>query len=164
MDSVGGEDPFASESSWPFTLHQETLDACSEFLTQSGDGARVLRIFGSSGAGKSFLVRELMTRLATGDKQEVGLYADVPPGDLEASAWPDRIGLLLSASRSPSRDQPSFVGKRAAKSWATASRSAPTRGTTYGYQASRELSGQIPLVGPFVKGLISSGSPSQVNR
>jgi tetratricopeptide (TPR) repeat protein len=159
MVMAADDNPFASESSWPFTLHQADLAAASDFLTQPCGAARVLRIFGSSGAGKSFMVRELMTRLATGDKHEVGLYADVPPGDLEASAWPDRLGALMGAPRTPTRDMPSFVGKRAAKAWASASSGAPSRSATYGYQASRELSGQIPLVGPFVKGLIPQAVP-----
>lgn len=154
MSDAGAGNLFASESAWPFCLNQRELDRCREFLTQPDDSPRVLRVFGRSGAGKSFLVRELMSRLSTGDKNEVGLYVDVPPGDLEASTWLDRLATLLSARRVASRDAPSFVGRKVTKAWSSASRDSPGRGVTYGYQASRELTAQIPVVGPLVKGLM----------
>lgn len=161
MPSAGAGDPFASESAWPFRLNQRELDRCREFLTQPGDAPRVLRVFGPSGAGKSFLVRELMTQLSTGAKNEVGLYVDVPPGDLEACTWLDRLAALLSAHGVASRDAPSFVGRKVAKAWSSASHDGPGKGVTYGYQASRELTAQIPVVGPLVKGLMPQAVPAR---
>lgn len=161
MSAVAAGDPFASESSWPFVLNRTKLDACREFLADPVETPRVLRIFGPSGAGKSFLVRELLTQLSSDDRNAVGLYVDVPAGDLEASALPDRLALLLSSRRTASRDAPSFVGRKAAKAWASTTGGGPGKGATYGYQASRELSGQIPVVGPFVKGLIPQTIPSR---
>lgn len=161
MSGAGAGDPFASESAWPFRLNQRALDRCRGFLTQSGAAPRVLRLFGPSGAGKSFLVREVMSQLSTGDKNEVGLYVDVPPGDLEASMWLDRLGTLLSVHGVGSRDSPSFVGRKVTKAWSSASRNAPRKGMNYGYQASRELTAQIPVVGPFVKGLMPQAVPTR---
>ncbi len=161
MSVAAAGDPFASESSWPFVLNQRKLDDARAFLTESAEGPRVLRVFGSSGAGKSFLVRELLTQLSSGDKDDVGLYLDVPAGELEASTLPDRLALLLSNQRTASRDAPSFVGRKVAKAWASALGGGPGKGATYGYQASRELSGQLPVVGPFVKGLIPQNVPSR---
>lgn len=158
---MGAGDLFTSESAWPFTLNRSKLDMARTFIADSGPGPRVLRLFGSSGTGKSFLVRELMSQLSTGDKNELGLYLDMPAGDLEASGSLDRLAMVMQVSRSASRDAPSFVGKKAAKAWLAASRDVPGKGVTYGYQASRELTAQIPVVGPFVKGLIPQAIPGR---
>ncbi len=163
MSVAAAGDPFASESSWPFLLNQRKLEAARAFLTEPAEGPRVLRVFGSSGTGKSFLVRELLTQLSSGDKDDVGLYLDVPAGEYEASTLPDRLALLLSNQRTATRDAPSFVGRKVAKAWASALEGGPGKGATYAYQTSRELSGQLPVVGPFVKGLIPQDIPRRTS-
>lgn len=161
MAVAAASDPFASESSWPFVLNETKLKAARAFLTDPGEGPRVLRVFGPSGCGKSFLVRELLTQLSSGDKDDIGLYLDVPAGEVEASTLPDRLALLLSNQRTATRDAPSYVGRKVAKAWTSALRGGPGKGATYAYQASRELSGQVPLIGPFMKGLIPQDIPSR---
>ena len=71
------------------------------------------------------------------------------------------LGVLLSSSRSSSRDAPSFVGRKAAKSWASSTRGSPGTGLTYGYSASRELTGQIPGAGPFIKAMMPQSLPGR---
>lgn len=144
----------ASEADWPFRLHVTELARCVEFLARSGPGPRVLRVFGPSGTGKSFLVRELMTRLEVDEKNGLGLYMDVPSGDLEASALLTRLDLLLSIPRKPSRDAPCFVGRKAVRGWVSVKRGTSARRASYAYQAARDLAAQIPVAGPFIKALL----------
>lgn len=161
MQSAGSAAPFFTESAWPFCLHLSELASVRTFLDESPDAPRVVRILGPSGAGKSFLVRELMAQLNRGDRNEAGLYVDMPPGELEASSWLHRLAALLSAPRVASRDSPSFVGKKVARAWASSSRGGPSWGATYGYEASRGLAAQIPVAGPFVKELMPPTIPSR---
>lgn len=150
---------FASESAWPFSLHTSQLKSCEEFLTQEGRTPRILRIFGPSGTGKSFLIRELMAQAAaTARKNGFGLYLDVPAEDLEAAALFERLDLLLSYHRHASRDTPSFVDRKAARSWNAAKRGG-SGWASYIYLAFRDLIGQIPVAGPFVKALLPQSLP-----
>src|SRR5260370_567079 len=132
MDSLSARSMFASETAWPFRLHLSQLASCREFLGRPGR-PRLLRIFGPSGVGKSFLVRELMVHTATEDKNGLGLYLDVPPGELEASALLDKLDVLLSDRRQATRDAPSFVGRKTARSWNSTKRGTSAAGVSYGY-------------------------------
>jgi tetratricopeptide (TPR) repeat protein len=122
----------------------------------------VLRIFGPSGTGKSFLVRELMVKTAAERKHRLGLYLDVPPSDLEASALFEKLDILLSDRREASRDAPSFVDRKAVRSWISAKRGGSAKWVSYVYLASRELTAQIPLVGPFIRALLPQSAPIKV--
>ncbi len=162
MGSASVRPTFGSEAAWPFRLHLSQLARCQDFLTRSGPTPRLLRIFGRSGAGKSFLVRELMVEAASAKDRGIGLYVDVPPGELEASALLSRIDVLLSERRAPSRDAPSFVDKKCARSWIAAKRGTTLREPAYGYRATRDLTAQIPLVGPFIQAILPQASLSPV--
>lgn len=143
---------FASEAAWPFGLRQAEFTRSLDFLNGSEPGPRVLRVFGESGSGKSFLSRELLVQ-SSDEKEGIGLYLDVPAGEIEAAAAFDRLDLMLSHPRSGSRDAPSFVGHRACKAWLAANKGT-SRGVAYGYRAGRDLTAQIPLAGPFVKAML----------
>lgn len=149
---------FESEASWPFSLRTDELDRCLSFLGAGGT-PRVLRIFGSSGAGKSFLVRELMVHAPSGGDEAVGLYIDVPASDLEAAALFEGLDALLSTRREATRDAPSSVGRKAARAWVSAKRGRSGRRVSYGYQVSRDLIAQIPVVGPFIKAVLPQTAP-----
>ena len=153
---------FASEAGWPFRLHVSQLVNCREFLARPATSPRVLRIFGFSGAGKSFLVRELMVEAEADEKDGLGLYVDVPPGDLEASALLDKLDDLLSERREATRDTPTFVTRKAARSWKSAKLGISAKRIAYVYRASRDLTAQIPLVGPFIKALLPESVPMKV--
>jgi tetratricopeptide (TPR) repeat protein len=109
--------------------------------------------------GKSFLVRELMVQAAADEKDGIGLYVDIPASDLEAATLFDKLDALLSHRREASRDAPSFVGRKAARSWLSARRGGTAKGVSYAYRASRDLVAQIPVVGPFIKALLPESAP-----
>jgi hypothetical protein len=153
---------FASEAAWPFWLHSTQLDDCAEFFARPPATSRILRIFGASGSGKSFLVRELMVRQSGRVKDALGLYVDVPPSDLEAAGLFDKLDCLLSDRREASRDAPSFVGKRAVRAWQAAQRGRSGKRASYLYLAVRDLVWQIPLVGPFIKALLPQAAPARL--
>ena len=103
-----------------------------------------------------------MVQAAADAKDGLGLYFDVPPSDLEASALFDRFDSLLSERREATRDTPSFVGRKAARAWISAKRGRRARGASYVYLAFRDLVGQIPIVGPFIKALLPQSAPTRV--
>jgi len=152
---------FETEAAWPFRLHVGQLDACLQFLVHDGSRPRILRIFGSSGSGKTFLVRQLMVEMAADDKESIGLYVDVPASDLESAAILDKLDVLLREPRIATRDAPSFVGKKSARSWLTARRGLSKK-VSYGYRATRDLTAQIPLAGPFIKALLPQSVTTEV--
>ncbi len=152
--AASGSAAFASESSWPFSLRSSQLASCQEFLGEHTGGSRVLRVFGESGVGKSFLARELLVRAAKDDPKAMGIYLDVPPAELEASALLARVDDLLSERRVASRDAPSFVSTKVARAWLAAKRGRSARRLTYLYLIARDLISQIPIVGPFIKALL----------
>lgn len=146
--------PFASESTWPFALRHDRLQEGVEFVRDESDHPRVLRISGPSGTGKSFLARELLVQASTDDKYGLGLYLDVPPGELEASALLAKIESALTEPTPVSRQDPSFVGTKVVRSWMAFANGTTTKKRSYGYGVFRELTGQIPLLGPFLKALM----------
>src|SRR6187455_3370167 len=91
---------FESEAAWPFTLRKRELAECIEYLSGTSS-PRVLRIFGSSGSGKSFFVRELLSRYTVSQPDGVALYIDIPPSDFEATKLFDQINILLARPRQP---------------------------------------------------------------
>ena len=152
--ALPGASPFASESTWPFALRQDRLQKGVEFLRSDADHPRVLRISGPSGTGKSFLARELLVQESSDDKHGLGLYLDVPPGELEASALLAKIESALAEPTAVSRQDPSFVGTKVVRSWMASANGTTTKKRSYGYGVFRELTGQIPLLGPFLKALL----------
>lgn len=100
-----------------------------------------------------------MVQAAADQPDGLGLYVDIPPSDLEASALFDKLDLLLSDRREASRDAPSFVGGKAARAWLSAKRGRSAKRVSYLYLAFRDLVGQIPLVGPFIKALLPQSAP-----
>lgn len=95
-----------------------------------------------------------MAQLATEEQDALGLYVDVPPTDLEAAAFLQRLDALLSVERRSSRDTPSFVSRKAARAWRSDKRGVSARRFAYFVGVSRDLAGQIPVVGPFLKALL----------
>lgn len=127
---------------------------CHEFLAAQESKPRVLRIFGASGTGKSFLVREVMVQAAVPEKDGIAIYLDVPPGELEASAILDKLDSLLTRPHKSSRAAPSFVSRKVARAWISVRSGRSAKRLSYLYGAFRELVAQIPLVGPFIKPLL----------
>ena len=103
-----------------------------------------------------------MVQAAANAEDGVGLYVDVPPSDLEASALLDKLDALLSDRREASRDAPSFVGRKVARSWVSAKRGRSAKGASYVYLAFRDLIGQIPGLGPFIKALLPQSTPTKL--
>jgi tetratricopeptide (TPR) repeat protein len=142
-------------------LRTEELETSLEFLSAEDPGARALRISGPSGAGKSFLAREILVR-ASARRNALGIYVDVPAGELEGSALLSKIDDLLSAPRSPTRDAPSFVDRKISRSWQARKRGRSGRRLSYAYLVFRDLVAQIPLVGPFIKAVLPQSAPLRV--
>ncbi len=97
--------------------------------------------------------------MAAQEKDGLGLYLDVPPTDLEASALFDKLDSLLSHRREASRDAPSFVSRKAVRSWIAARSGRSAKRISYFYLAFRDLTAQIPLVGPFIQAFIPRSAP-----
>jgi hypothetical protein len=97
--------------------------------------------------------------MAAGEKSGLGLYLDVPPADLEASALFDTLDSLLSSRRESSRDAPSFVRGEAVRSWISAKSGRSASRISYFYTVFRDLIGQIPIVGPFIRALLPQSAP-----
>lgn len=154
MNSVATRSIFSSEGAWPLILRRSQLSACQEFLYGRSHVPRVLRVFGSSGSGKSFLVRELMVQAVAEVRRGLGIYVDVPPGELEAFALLEKLDTLLGRRCESSRDFPSFVDRKAARAWASVKGGRRAQGISYGYSAFRDLVGQVPAMGPFLKALM----------
>jgi hypothetical protein len=100
-----------------------------------------------------------MVQAAADEEHGLGLYFDVPPSDLEASNLVDKLDALLSGRHEASRDAPSFVDRKTARSWISAKRGGSAKWASYFYLASRDLTAQIPLVGPFIKALLPQSVP-----
>ena len=159
MTSLSAGSRFASESTWPFSLRTTELAMCRDFLASQGSTPRILRVFGASGTGKSFLVRELMVQSAAREKDGIGVYLDVPPGELEASAILDKLDSILSRPHKTSRNAPSFVSRKASRAWVSVKSGRSAKRLSYLYGAFRELTGQIPFIGPFIKALLPASAP-----
>ena len=156
MSSISGQSYFESESSWPFRLHHDEMADCLDFIDGPEPAPRVVRVFGRSGTGKSFLAREVLVRASTDDKNGLGVYLDVPPGGLEASAFFEKLESLLARPSGADRERPTFVGRRVARAWNASKRGRASRKRTYVYGVGRDLIAQIPVVGPFIKALLPS--------
>jgi hypothetical protein len=150
---------FASEAAWPFKLRISQLASCRDFLTREGRAPRLLRVCGPSGTGKSFLVRELIVQAAAEQPDGVALYVDIPPDELEGAALFEKLDALLSERRSASRDAPSSVDRKTARAWLSAKSGRSAKRLTYAYGAARDLVGQIPVAGPFIKALLPFSAP-----
>jgi len=146
---------FRSEAAWPFALREEELLDCLAFLnTVDQSNPAVLRLFGESGSGKTFFSRELLTRFAKANPQRLILYLDTPAADLEATEFTAKLDVLLSRERIPDRDKPIQVPSKVVAKW-LARKKRPLRWkTSYAYRVTRDLIGQIPVIGPFVKAIL----------
>jgi tetratricopeptide (TPR) repeat protein len=100
-----------------------------------------------------------MVQAATYGKGGIGVYLDVPPGELEASAIFEKLDSLLSGPRKASRDAPSFVSRKAARAWISAKSGRAAKRVSYLYGTFRELAAQVPLAGPFIKALLPASAP-----
>jgi predicted NACHT family NTPase len=98
MSQSSAENLFRSENVWPFLFRKFELEKCVDFLAANNNGiAKYLRISGASGVGKSFFVRELLLRCANTVGENVVIYVDSPPSDLEASELFRKIDLIISS-------------------------------------------------------------------
>jgi len=153
---------FTSEGAWPFTLRTSQLETCRDFLACDDGAPRILRVRGASGTGKSFLVRELLVQAAAQGRGQLTLYVDTPPAELEGSALPEKLDALLRERRTANRDAPSSVSRKTARAWTSARSGLRARRVTYGYGATRDLIGQIPVAGPFIKALMPQAAPKRL--
>ena len=158
VKSVSAWSCFESESRWPFRLRRDELAECRAFMDDPVSAPRVVRIFGPSGTGKSFLARELLVQASSDDKNGLGVYLDVPRGCLEASALLERLESILARPSGATRDRPSFVGRRVARSWNGSRRNAAFGKRSYAYGVVRDLTGQIPVAGPFIKAALPTSA------
>ena len=158
VKSVSAWSCFESESSWPFRLRSDELAECRVFVDGPVPAPRVVRVFGPSGTGKSFLARELLVQASSDDKNGLGVYLDVPRGCLEASALLERLESILAKPSGATRDRPSFVGRRVARSWNGSRRNAAFGKRSYAYGVVRDLTGQIPVAGPFIKAALPASA------
>lgn len=145
---------FDSESSWPFLLRKNELHDCINFFTQENENTpKVLRIFGTSGTGKSFFARELIVRLVEAQNYGTALYLNIPASGLEASNLFTTINRLISTPKKADRSSACFVSKELVKKWMKAKK-APTSLVRYVYHVFRGLTGQIPVAGPFIQAFL----------
>ncbi len=151
---------FASESSWPFVLREKAMADSVAFMSGEGAESKIsLRIFGEAGSGKSFFVRDLICRLSEAVNPQAALYLDFPPSDLEATNVLRKIDHLIALPRHPDRSNPQFVAASLAASWNSKKRKARTWHKSYAYGVARDLSAQIPVVGPFIKAVLPPSLP-----
>ncbi|HEU4694481.1 MAG TPA: AAA family ATPase, partial [Vicinamibacterales bacterium] len=162
MTQVSAPSRFSSEDTWSFSLHLAELEKSWDFLAVEKSPPRILRVFGASGTGKSFLARELMVQLAEQWQSGIGVYLDVPPGELEASAILEKLDLLLGAPRKASRNAPSFVSRKVTRMWNATKSGRSAKRWSYFYGVLRELTGQIPVIGPFIKALLPGSAPIKI--
>lgn len=153
---------FTSEGAWPFALRTAQLETCRDFLCCEDRSPRILRVHGASGTGKSFLVRELLLQAASQGRGHLTLYVDTPPAELEGSALSEKLDALLTERHTATRDAPSAVDRKTARAWMSARTGRSTKRATYGYGATRELIGQIPIAGAFIKALMPQAAPERL--
>jgi hypothetical protein len=164
MSSPLRSDVFESDSSWPFLLREAEVTACVDSLAAETAHPQILRVFGVSGSGKSFFVKELLTRLASHLSGGVGLYLDVPAADLEATAVFEQLEPLLTKPRQANRASPHFVSKRISSEWRRRGRGPVGELGGYLYRVLRDLTAQVPVVGPFVKAVMPISVPEKLHR
>lgn len=158
-------DPFASENNWPFAIRLRELDSCLSFLeSQATIVPKVLRIFGDSGAGKSFFVRELLVRYAANHRESVVIYVDSPASDFEAAELLRRIGELVSLPRLPDRKMPCHVPRGIADSWRGRRMLPSLPLLSYVYRVARDLIGMIPIYGQVSKAVLPAALPRHGDR
>jgi tetratricopeptide (TPR) repeat protein/ABC-type dipeptide/oligopeptide/nickel transport system ATPase subunit len=143
---------FSSESAWPFLLRQNELVESLRFLLEDAPPApRLLRVFGASGSGKSFLIRELIAQCAESFPDGAAIYVDTPQADLEASDFFRNIDQIISMQRQASRDSPRFVSKSIAEKWWKKKHPVAPGRLPYLYSVFRDLLALLPLAGPVLK-------------
>lgn len=155
---------FASENTWPFAIRNEEVESSLSFLdNQIPFAPRVLRVFGHSGTGKSFFVRELLVKYAARHGESVVIYVDTPASDLEAAELFKRIGELVSVRRLPDRRLPCHVPRKIADNW-RGRRTLPSFPLiSYLYRVARDLLGLIPIYGQIYKALVPASLPHQAD-
>ncbi|MET1110446.1 MAG: AAA family ATPase, partial [Allosphingosinicella sp.] len=153
--------PTPPPRSWPFLLRQSELAAARTFLNDRDAAApRLLRIFGESGSGKSFLAKEIVADLAHNYSQGAILHINVPPADLEASDFLGQVNRVLQSPGAVDQSGGGFVSAALVRRWRTQGRGQSRGRWEYFYNVLRELSGQIPLAGPFIKACLPPKLPA----
>ncbi|GFM34532.1 ATP-binding protein [Desulfovibrio subterraneus] len=151
---------FRSENDWPFVLREHELTAAMAFLdVGTSRQPKILRLFGPSGSGKSFFVRELLTKIAHDKPDAIVLYLDTPPSDLEASQTLEKLGRLLKKESIASRTHPVSISRNMVLRLKQRNVLRSSSFINYLYGVFRDLIGQIPVAGPIVKALLPQNLP-----
>ncbi|HOV02991.1 MAG TPA: ATP-binding protein [Kaistiaceae bacterium] len=165
MPALATQNPFQSEEAWPFALREKDMEQFFSFLTaKSASEPRILRIFGESGTGKSFFARDLLCRIASRSEVKLAIYIDTPPSELESSGIFRKIDQILQGATHPTRSHPQFVTEETAARWRRTRTNSTTWHKTYGYGVARDLTAQIPVVGPFIKAFLPSILPGKTQK
>ena len=145
---------------WPFLLRQREMAEARGFLAEAISAPRLLRVTGESGSGKSFLARELVARAA--ERHSIGaiVHLNVPPSDLEASEFLSHLEGLLQSPAPLGDNGGAAVSAALRRRWLRQI-SGPGWRREYFYNVVRELSGQIPIAGPFIKACLPAKLPSK---
>jgi len=148
---------FPTENEWPCVLRNEDLAAAEEALGfgVSSSRAKILLLRGASGVGKTFFAKELIVRLAFKNPALLTLYFDTPPTEFEAVALNHQLGMLLTKRTDASRSHPNAVLAAARDEWTSfVPRKRVPRLFNYCYGTTRELIGQIPTVGRYLRAVM----------
>ncbi|WP_046006586.1 hypothetical protein [Pseudoalteromonas rubra] len=146
---------FQSEGCWPFLLREKEIGLCLDFIeNDNSDKLKLLQIKGVSGCGKSFFSKELVSRVSEKQLASAALYFNVPPADLDASKLFDKAGNTLCSPHNATKFSPFYVSKGIAKKWTRLNKSVNYSRASYLYGVARELTNQIPVLGPFIKAFL----------
>lgn len=152
---ISAETLFRSESDWPFVLRCQKLEECLSFYRdQQNSSLGIVRLTGVSGTGKSFFVRELLNRFAEENQENLVIYVDVPIADIDATNLNMQLEKLLSTERVANRNKPIQIPRNVARQWASRKKIPSFLKGSYVYRVTRDLVGQIPVAGPFLKAIM----------
>lgn len=155
MEQLGKGMFFESESNWPFSIRQNEINKCLTFLKgEENTYPKLLRVFGESGSGKSFFIKELLAKLTFENFEGAALYIDTPAADLEASTIFVRIEKILEKPKTADRAEPNFISKELASKWISRKLRLKSWKTHYIYRVTRDLVGQIPGFGSIIKAMM----------
>ena len=157
---------FPDENRWPFLGRSDEIKRCLAFLNPEHPDvpSRLLRIAGESGSGKSFFCKELILRFTERAPASIALYVNVEESHFESTDLEKRLSLIASYPATPTRTDPQHIPVNS--DLASYLRPLPRwmRGLRYGYNAIRESTSEIPIVGTAVKSLLPSELPVSNRR